>query len=133
MSFRYSILGERYPHIALSCFSFYNTPSLCAKNLIICIKFSLYSSLHFCIFFPFDIIGILYHFRLFPAVWVEIHERRHQDSLPFRPISAFWVEIHERRHQDFLPFSPVFRYLGRDLQPAAPGFSTLFGRFPLFR
>ena len=50
---------------------------------------------------------------------------------PFRPISAFWVEIHERRHQESLPFSADFRYLGRDLQPAASGFSTFSADFRL--
>ena len=51
---------------------------------------------------------------------------------PFRPFSAIWVEISGRRHQESLPFSAVFRCLGRDFLPAAPGISTLFARFPPF-
>ena len=64
--------------------------------------------------------GILYLFRLFFAVWVEIYDRRLLESLPFRQVFAVWVEIPGRRNWDSLPFSAVFRCLGRDLRPAAP-------------
>lgn len=50
----------------------------------------------------------------------------------FRLIFAFWVEISGRWKLESLPFSAVFPCLGRDLHPAATGFSTLFGSFPLF-
>ena len=76
--------------------------------------------------------GILYPFRLFSTIWVEISGRHRWDSLPFLHISAVWVEICNRHHWESLPFSAISRYLGRDFQPAALGFSTLFGCFPLF-
>ncbi len=76
--------------------------------------------------------GILYPFRLFSTIWVEISGRHRWDSLPFLHISAVWVEICNRHHWESLPFSAISRYLGRDFQPAALGFSTLFGRFSLF-
>ena len=71
-------------------------------------------------------------FRLFSTVWVEISGRPLLDSLPFRPIFVIWVEISNKQAWDSLPFSADFPDLGRDFQPAALGFSTLFGCFPLF-
>ena len=66
----------------------------------------------------------LYLFQLIFAVWVEISDKRHQESLPFWPISAVWVEISGRRHLESLPFSADFRCLGRDIRQAALGIST---------
>ena len=63
-------------------------------------------------------------FRLIFAIWVEISGRRHWDSLPFRLIFSVWVEISQKRHQDSLPFSADFCCLGRDFWTVAPGFST---------
>ena len=71
-------------------------------------------------------------FRLFRAVWVEISGRHHWESLPFRLFPVIWVEISGRHRWESLPFSADYRLLGRDLHPAALGFSTLFGCFPLF-
>ena len=51
------------------------------------------------------------------------------EPLPFRQISAFWVEIHEWRLRDSLPFSPVSHLLGRDFRTAATGISTFFRDF----
>lgn len=42
-------------------------------------------------------IGGAWNLYLFPGIsdfWVEIHDRRLLESLPFRSISAIWVEIH---------------------------------------
>ena len=99
--------------------------------------------------------GILYLFRQFFAVWVEISNRRLPESLPFSAVSRLlgrdfqpaaigistFSAVSRLLGRDFqpaatlpesLPFSAVFPCLGRDLHPAATGFSTLFGRFSLF-
>ena len=52
---------------------------------------------------------------------------------PFSGISAFWVEIYDRRLQESLPFFREFRLLGRDFRAAATGISTFFPGFPPFR
>lgn len=51
---------------------------------------------------------------------------------PFRQFLAVWVEIYNKQTRDSLPFSDDFRCLGRDLHPAELGISTLFDRFSHF-
>ena len=100
-----------------------------------------------------DLLGFLYPFRRFYAIWVEICDRRNLESLPFsadfrylgrdlRPaatgISTFFRDF-RYLGRDLRPTElgistllAGLRYLGREMRPTELGISTLFGRFPLF-